>query len=111
MAFQLGALRAALADAGAKPELAERAAEEIASLRPRPGRHARQLAAPAIDGGREYCRQGGDRHPSRLWALASAMAAAASRRKSRRAVMRTGTPRGAERAPASQRPSSRPADG
>ncbi len=31
MALQLGALRAALADAGAKPELAERAAEEIAS--------------------------------------------------------------------------------
>lgn len=30
MALQLGALRAALADAGAKPELAERAAEEIA---------------------------------------------------------------------------------
>jgi hypothetical protein len=28
--LQLGALRAALADAGAKPELADRAAEEIA---------------------------------------------------------------------------------
>ena len=34
MALQLGALRAALADAGAKPELAECAAEEIAGYRP-----------------------------------------------------------------------------
>ncbi len=30
MALQLGALRAALVDAGARPELAEKAAEEIA---------------------------------------------------------------------------------
>ena len=32
MALQLGALRAALLDAGAKPETADRAAEELAGL-------------------------------------------------------------------------------